>query len=151
MIDNVVVSDADSQYASIIAGLAESAIEDVRFSNIRIHYKGGGTKEDAARVVPENEKSYPEPSMFGTIPAYGFYVRHAKGITFDNVEVSFANDDARPAFVLDDVISASFFRIKAQTMPGVKTFSLTNVSDFSLWQSWKIKDTQIDRAEKQQF
>ncbi len=150
-ISNVVVSDADSHYASIIAGLAESAIEDVRLSNIRIHYKGGGTKEDALRVVPENEKSYPEPSMFGTIPAYGFYVRHAKGITFDNVEVSFANDDARPAFVLDDVSSASFFRIKAQTMPGVKAFSLTNVSDFSIWQSWKIKDTQIDRAERQQF
>lgn len=151
MIHNVVVSDADSQYASIIAGLAESAVEDVRLSNIRIHYKGGGTKEDAARVVPENEKSYPEPSMFGKIPAYGFYVRHAKGITFDNVEVSFANDDARPAFVLDDVNSASFFRVKAQTMPGGKTFSLTNVSDFGIWQSWKIKDTQIDRAEKQQF
>jgi len=151
IIDNVVVSDADSHYASIIAGLAESAIEDVRLSNIRIHYKGGGTKEDALRVVPENEKSYPEPSMFGTIPAYGFYIRHAKGITFDNVEVSFANEDARPAFVLDDVSSASFFRIKAQTMPGVNAFSLTNVSDFGIWQSGKIKDTQIDRAEKQQF
>jgi len=151
IIDNVVVSDANSQYASIITGLAESAIEDVRLSNIRIHYKGGGTKEDASRIVPENEKSYPEPSMFGVLPAYGFYVRHAKGITFDNVEVSFANDDARPAFVLDDVSSASFSRVKAQTIPGVKTFSLTNVSDFGVWQSWKIKDTQIDRAEKREF
>ena len=151
IIDNVVVSDADSHYASIIAGLAESPIEDVRLSNIRIQYKGGGTKEDALRVVPENEKSYPEPSMFGKIPAYGFYIRHAKGITFDNVEVSFESEDARPAFVLDDVSSASFFRIKAQTTPGVKTFSLTNVSDFGIWQSWKIKDTQIELTQKQQF
>jgi polygalacturonase len=151
IIDNVVVSDADSQYASIIAGLAESPVEDVRLSNIRIHYKGGGTKDDAMREVPENEKSYPEPSMFGRLPAYGFYIRHAKGITFDNVEVSFAKDDARPAFVLDDVRSASFFRIKAQTLPGVRPFSLSNVSEFGIWQSWKIKDMQIDRAEKQQF
>lgn len=151
IIDNVVVSDADSHYASIIAGLAESPIEDVRLSNIRIHYKGGGTKEDALRVVPENEKNYPEPSMFGIIPAYGFYIRHAKGITFDNVEVSFGNDDARPAFVLDDVSSASFFRIKAQKMNGVPTFVLKNVSDFGVWQSKGIKDTHIERAVQQQF
>ena len=150
-ISNVVVSDADSHYASIIAGLTGHDIEDVKLSNIRIHYKGGGTKEDAARQVPENEKSYPEPSMFGVLPAYGFYIRHAKGITFDNVEVSFANDDARPAFVLDDVKSASFFRIKAQTLTGIPVFSLNNVADFGIWQSWKIKDTQIERAEQQKF
>ena len=151
IIDNVVVSDADSHYASIIAGLTESPVEDVRLSNIRIHYKGGGIKEDALREVPENEKSYPEPSMFGKIPAYGFYIRHAKGIVFDNVEVSFANDDARPAFVLDDVKSVSFFRIKAQTMNDVPAFSLTNVSDFGIWQSWKFKDMEIERTERKQF
>jgi polygalacturonase len=150
-ISNVIVSDANSQYASIIAGLNGHDIEDVKLSNIHIQYKGGGTKEDAVRQVPENEKSYPEPSMFGVLPAYGFYIRHAKGITFDNVEVSFANDDARPAFVLDDVKNASFFRINAQTMNSVHAFSLNNVSDFGIWQSWKIKDTQIERAEKQQF
>jgi polygalacturonase len=151
IIDNVVVSDADSHYASIIAGLAESAIEDVRLSNIRIHYKGGGTKEDALRIVPESEKSYPEPSMFGTIPAYGFYVRHAKEITFDNVNVSFASDDMRPAFVLDDVAGVTFTRVKAQKMSGVPTFVLRNISGFSLWQSPDLKDITIDRADRRQF
>src|SRR6185369_11098971 len=67
-ISNVVVSNAESQYASIVAGLAGQDIEDVKLSNVRIHYKGGGTKQDAAREVTENEKSYPEPSMFGIIP-----------------------------------------------------------------------------------
>ncbi|MEO7673495.1 MAG: glycoside hydrolase family 28 protein [Pyrinomonadaceae bacterium] len=151
IIDNIVVSDADPHYASIIAGIEESSVEDVRLSNIRIHYKGGGTKADALRQVPENEKGYPEPSMFGVLPAYGFYIRHAKGITFDNVEVSFAGDDARPAFVLDDVKSASFFRIKAQTMNDVPKFVLKNVFDFGIWQSWKIKDTQLARTVKQQL
>jgi polygalacturonase len=150
-ISNVIVSDANSQYASIIAGLKDHDIEDVRLSNIRIHYKGGGTKEDALRQVPENEKNYPEPSMFGVLPAYGFYIRHAKGITFDNVEVSFANNEARPAFVLDDVKSINFFRIKAQKQNGVPTFMLKNVSDFGVWQSKDIKDTQIERTEQQQF
>ncbi len=89
IIDNVVVSDALADYASIIAGLPESPIEDVHLSNMRIHYRGGGTSADAKIEVPENEKNYPEPSMFGKLPVYGFYIRHARGITFDNVEVSY--------------------------------------------------------------
>ncbi|KAK0039395.1 sialate O-acetylesterase [Biomphalaria pfeifferi] len=62
-ISNIVVSDAHSEFASIIAGLPESLVEDVNFSNIYIEYKGGGTKEDALREPPENEKNYPEPTF----------------------------------------------------------------------------------------
>lgn len=148
-IDNVIVSGADHQYASIIAGLAESPIEDVRLSNIRIHYKGGGTKEDAARVVPENEKNYPEPSMFGVLPAYGFYVRHAKGITFDNVKVTYENAEARPAFVFDNARDIDLFRIDAQ--PTSSFFVLKNVENLSIQQSKNIKDQRFDRADQKQF
>lgn len=151
IIDNVVVSDAISDYASIIAGLAESPIEDVRLSNIRIHYRGGGTSADARRDVPENEKNYPEPSMFGVLPAYGFYIRHAKNITFDNVEVSFENADARPAFMLDDVNGAEFFRTNAQIANGAKMFSLKNVANFTLEQSRTAKDARFETAEKKEF
>lgn len=151
IIDNVVVSGAHHEYASIIAGLAESPVEDVRLSNIRIHYKGGGTKEDAMREPPENEKNYPEPSMFGVLPAYGFYVRHAKGITFDNVEVSFEKDDARPAFMLDDVKNVEFFRTNAQLSSGAKMFVLKNVVNFSLFQSRSLDDRKIENADKKEF
>jgi polygalacturonase len=150
-ISNLVVSDADSHYASIIAGLAGHDIEDVKLSNIRIHYKGGGTKEDAARIIPENEKGYPEPSMFGVLPAYGFYVRHAKGITFDSVEVSFENDEARPAFLLDDVKNIEFFRTTAQLSSGMRMFVLKNVSNFSSKLSRTLDDLKIDKAEHEEF
>lgn len=30
--------------------------------------------------------TYPEFSQFKELPAWGFYIRHAKGITFDNVK-----------------------------------------------------------------
>jgi polygalacturonase len=151
IIDNVVVSDAHHEYASIIAGLAESPVEDVRLSNIRIHYKGGGTKEDALREPPENEKNYPEPSMFGVLPVYGFFVRHARGITFDNVEVSFEKEDARPAFLLDDVQNIEFFRTNAQLGAGAKMFVLKNVANFSLSQSRNLKDERFERVEKKDF
>lgn len=151
IIDNVVVSDAHSEYASIIAGLAESPVEDVRLSNIRIHYKGGGTKEDTLREVPENEKNYPEPSMFGTLPAYGFYIRHAKGITFDNVEVSYAGDEARPAFLLDDVKGIEFYRTNAQLSKDAKMFVLKNVADFSVRESRNISNMKLEQTDKKEF
>ena len=50
-IDNVVVSNAHYEYASISAGLAESPIEDVRLSNIRVHYTGGGTRAESERTM----------------------------------------------------------------------------------------------------
>lgn len=151
IIDNVVVSDAQAEYASIIAGLAESAIEDVRLSNVRIHYKGGGTKADAAQEVPENEKNYPEPSMFGTLQAYGFFIRHAKGITFDNVEVSFEKTDARPAFFLDDVKNVEFFRTNAQLFGDAKMFVLKNVSNFYVRQSKTVDDAKFENVSRREF
>jgi hypothetical protein len=151
VIDNVVVSGAHHEYASIIAGLAESAIEDVRLSNIRIHYNGGGTKPDAERAIPENEKNYPEPSMFGVTPAYGFYVRHVRGITFDNVEVSFEKDDLRPAFFLEDVSNVAFFRTNAEVLPTAKMFVLNNVSDFSSSQIRNREDVKIAKVERREF
>ena len=150
-IDNVVVSGAHHEYASIIAGLAESPIEDIRLSHIRIHYNGGGTKADAERAIPESEKNYPEPSMFGVTPAYGFYVRHARGITFDNVEVSFEKDDGRPAFFLDDVRKVEFFRTNAELLPDAKMFVLRSVSDFSSSQSRNRDDVKVATAERREF
>lgn len=148
-IDNVVVSNAHHEYASIIAGLTESPIEDVRLSNIRIHYKGGGTAADAAREIPENEKNYPEPSMFGVTPAYGFYIRHAKGITFDNVKVTYEKPEARPAFFLDDVKDIDLFRIDAQ--PTSSFFVLKNVENFNVQQSKGVKDQRVERADKREL
>ncbi|MFT3746536.1 MAG: glycoside hydrolase family 28 protein [Pyrinomonadaceae bacterium] len=148
-IDNVVVSDAHHEYASIIAGLAESPIEDVRLSNIRIHYKGGGKLSDVGREIPENEKNYPEPSMFGVLPAYGFYVRHAKGITFDNVKITYEKPEERPAFVLDNVKDIDLFRIDAQPTSGY--FLLKRVENFNVQQSKNITDQKIERTDRKEF
>lgn len=52
---------------------------------------------------PKCRKAYPEFSQFKELPAWGFYIRHAKGITFDNVTLTAEKPDYRPAIVLDDV------------------------------------------------
>ena len=86
-----------------IAGLAGHAIENVVLENLRLTFTGGGTRADARREIPENADKYPEHSMFGTLPAYGFYCRHVKGLSLRNIETSSLEDDERPALVCDDV------------------------------------------------
>jgi polygalacturonase len=58
IISNVVAYNADPHYASIISGIPGNEIEDVKLSNIRIFYQGGGTKEEAAVEPPEKETNY---------------------------------------------------------------------------------------------
>lgn len=40
--------------------------------------------------------------MWGNLPAKGFYVRHVRHVSFQNVEVTTDEPDARPAFVRVD-------------------------------------------------
>lgn len=150
-INNVVVYNANPQYGSIISGIPGHDIEDVRLSNIRVYYQGGGTKEQAALEPPEKENDYPEPSMFGDLPSYGFFIRHVKGLTMNDVEVSYLKEDVRPPFWLADVKDADFFRIKAQRSKDVPTFALKDVENFSVQQSASISDTRIDRVKEKKF
>ena len=101
-ISNINVYNADSRYSSIISGIPGARIEDVSLSNIHIYYQGGYTEEDGKRIPPEEEKTYPEPWMFGTIPAKGFFIRHAQGVTLDGIHFHYEKPDGRPLFVTDD-------------------------------------------------
>jgi polygalacturonase len=150
-ISNVVVYDADPRYASIIAGLPGHDVEDVSLSDIRIFYRGGGTRQQAAASPPERETNYPEPSMFGVLPAYGFFIRHARGVELNNVEVSYLNEDLRPAFYLEDVRGADLFHVKAQKSQDTPTFVLKNVEDFNVRQSRPVPDTHVERTELKRF
>jgi polygalacturonase len=146
ILSDIVVYNADPKYASIISGIPGHSIEDVRLNNIRIYSRGGGTKEQAALEPPEKEDTYPEPTMFGELPAYGFFIRHVKGLEMRDVEVSYLKEDARPPFWLNDVMGADFQHVKSQRGAGVPMFVLKNVSDFNTHQCWPLPDTRLDRV-----
>jgi hypothetical protein len=150
-ISNVVVSGANPRYGSLIMGIPGHNVEDVTLSHIRILVKGGASKDQAAAQVPESETTYPDPMEFvrsAPIPAYGFFIRHAKGIELNDVQVAFENEDSRPAFILDDVKDIAFNEVRAQTAQGVPAFMLKNVEDFRTHQCRPVADTQLDKVEK---
>jgi len=159
-ISNVVAWNADPRYASIIAGIPGHDVEDVRLTNIKIHYQGGGTvpAAGAARATngafvepPERETNYPEPSMFGELPAYGFFIRHAKGVELSGVEVSYIKEEQRPPFVMSDVQDVSFINVRAQHAPNIPVFSLKNVANFSAHACSDVPDTCLERVEQKKL
>jgi hypothetical protein len=97
-----------------IFGIPGHPIEGISLSDIHVTFPGGGTKAEAARrELPELEAQYPEYFMWGVLPAYGLYARHATGLTLNNVRFELAARDLRPAVVCDDVCDLEVAGFKA--------------------------------------
>ena len=105
-INNVRAKDCGN-YGSSITGLPDQLIEDVHVSNVCIYQRGGITRADLknidAALRDEKAAEYPEATMWGQLPAKGFYVRHVRSIHFDNIEIHTEADDARQEIVKEDV------------------------------------------------
>ena len=119
-ISNVVASGVSGAHGILVSGIPGYPIEDLRLSNIRVHYAGGGTKDDAALVPEEKEKEYPEPDMFGRMPSYALFARHVAGLDVRDADFSFEAPELRPAIQLQDVERVDLDHIRVQR-PGTTT------------------------------
>lgn len=150
-INDLTAYNANPYFPSTISGIPDHAIEDIRLSNIRHRFAGGLTPGDVDQNPPENEDGYPETDMFGPLPAYGYFIRHAEGITFNNVDVGFQEPDTRPAYILRDVADASFHHNRADKVEGAPTFVLDNVDDFTVTASDPVPDTHLDHVDHEEL
>ena len=127
---------------SIISGIPNHSIEDIRISQATILHGGGGRERDVVLDVEEKEKDYPEPTMFGTTPAQGFFIRHVRGIEMSEIKIESTRDDARPTFVLNDVQGADFRFVKLPSAAEGKIFALSKVREFSVFRSKPLADSE---------
>jgi polygalacturonase len=139
-ISNVVVSQANAPFASIVAGLPEAPVEDVRISNLTVVHGGGGTAADAQRQVPEHADHYPEPSMFGVTPGYGLFVRHVRNLEVHHADLRTAPTEGRPAVVLHNVDGASFDHVRFARGTAKQTFVLQDVRGFAVQDAQGMRD-----------
>ena len=93
-----------------ITGLPGYPVRDITLRNVSLIYGGIGAKPqreqyrlDNLAKVPECATDYPSCAMFGPLPAWGFYCRHADGLKFENVTLRVQGEDFRPSLVCDDV------------------------------------------------
>jgi polygalacturonase len=90
------------EFSPTIAGASSAAkVENVTLTNVNLTVRGGHPASDATIVPPENNTKH-APKIYGTRPAYGWWLRHVTGITFTGCSVRFDRDDGRPAFLTDD-------------------------------------------------
>ena len=111
LIENVVVKKTVSHIASSITGVPGLRPANITLRNIDMTVKGGCRLAAVRKPVPECARGYPENRMFNwhALPAYGFYVRHADGVRFENVKTRFADGrEERPAVVQDDSTGVTF-------------------------------------------
>ncbi|MGI4758723.1 MAG: rhamnogalacturonidase [Janthinobacterium lividum] len=176
LISNVVSHDGDPM-PTIIAGIPGHNVEDVKISDSYFHHlpaqssgaaatvsMGGADRGFAASgfgqagpaplgpdgIPQELEKGYPEPNMFGDIPASGLYARHVRNLELSHVE--FANDsigDTRPALLLVDSEGIDCFRLKMPQKLREKQVRLHRVQDFRLFGCPYYKDVRVEDAGEQ--
>jgi len=143
IISNIIAYNVDSLSSVIICGIAGNEIEDVKLKDIKIYFKGGGTKDQADRKVPSLKKEYPEPDRYGVMPAYGFYIQNVKGIQLENIDLNVLSKDLRPAFFLDGVTDADFRFVKAHVSSESHAMHIINTKNINLFQSLDIKDVTL--------
>ncbi len=145
-IDNVNVYNANSDYPCLISGIPGGYIEDVSVNNMRIVYRGGGTREQAQLIPGEFEKRYPEPLMFGVLPASAFYIRHARNVSLSNIQVSFLSPDFRPSVQMDDVKGATFSEVRINQPDAPDFLKQTNCEKIETFRCGGIKDSYIEKS-----
>ena len=146
IISNITSSGA-SQLPSIISGVPGHPIEDIKISDVFLEQTGGGPAEMAVLEPEEREAAYPDPHMFGTLPATGFFARHVRNLEMTNVEISTRTSDARPAFWLKDVVGADFFRLRVP-QGAAPVFDLKQVKQFRSFGSRQLADLSIESVEQ---
>ncbi|MDE5871524.1 MAG: glycoside hydrolase [Muribaculaceae bacterium] len=99
LIHDILIDEAGPSGSSI-TGLTGHPVTDIELHDIRIRHAGGQPITPAP--VDEKVKDYPESTMWGVLPAQGFWLNHTKDITFRNVTVEATSPDARPVYVTDD-------------------------------------------------
>jgi polygalacturonase len=144
VLENVIIRNVKARAADdaqimppsgiFITGIPGHPISDLTLENIEIALAGGGSAEHARAVVQENIDTYPEINRFGkTLPAYGVFLRHARGVKLDNVTVTLAAPDHRPALVAEDVSRLTLSRWSMPaTASGATLMRFNDVQDSML-------------------
>ena len=119
----------------VIAGMPDQIITNIMLKNIVIKFPGGADKTtvkvsiDNMKDIPEKPDSYPEYNMFGELPSWGVYIRHARDVQFTGLSITASKADFRTAIVLDDVHKASFKKLTVNEPESKKKIFANNSFD----------------------
>lgn len=97
-----------------IAGLPQHDIEGVKLEDISIATAGGKEMKKSAEI-PEIPETYPMPTMFGDLPAYGLYARHVNGLMLKNININTNEPDGRHGMFGEDIKNLDVDQLQIST------------------------------------
>lgn len=98
-IHDVIVNDAGPVGCSI-TGLEGHPVKDITLRNISISHTGGVGVTPSPTDMKEAE--YPEATMWGNLPAKGFWLNHTENVKIDGLSVITTSPDERPLIVTEN-------------------------------------------------
>ncbi|MEN0052043.1 MAG: glycosyl hydrolase family 28 protein [Mucilaginibacter sp.] len=140
---------AHNIFPASICGIPGYPVQGVTLNHINITYGGGANKKkayfplDSLSSIPEKIADYPEFSMFGELPAWGFYVRHAKDIKMENIHISYQAPDFRTACIFDDVDGLQLNNFKVDKKESFPVLLFSKVTKKSLQKIQVPGDTRL--------
>ena len=123
LIRNVTAVGGAGLGASLITAVPGSLVAGrIRLQDLDITCPGGGRLAASLLPVPEVRESdgvYPDPPYIvpGEPPAYGFFCRHVRDLSFQDVRVGFDRPDRRAALVCEDVRGLELDGFEAERIP----------------------------------
>jgi polygalacturonase len=100
---NNVVAHHSGNYCSSITGIPGHYVENLTLSNIQLFNRGGVSKVADVSTVKEDEKGYPQPTVWGELPSSGLFIRHARNIQINGLMLGSEQPDPRAPVIAVDV------------------------------------------------
>ncbi|XHR27331.1 MAG: glycoside hydrolase family 28 protein [Chthoniobacteraceae bacterium] len=105
LFEDVVGNNLKRSIGCPISGLVHNGTEyrlkNITFRRCKITFQGGET--EVPGMPPEAGREYPECNNWHNLPAFGYFIRHADHIRFENCVTKATANDSRPWRVLEDV------------------------------------------------
>lgn len=127
-------------FCSSITGIENAKIENIYLNNIRFMNRGGlvegaflpdpameGKRHDVAsgtkwnrywssfKEVKEDEKGYPQPTVWGNLPSYGLFIRNVENITVNDATFMLEKPDPRIPVIAVNVGKLQMNRIQVDS------------------------------------
>ncbi|HEY8397086.1 MAG TPA: glycosyl hydrolase family 28-related protein [Flavihumibacter sp.] len=149
-ISNIVAYNTGN-FSSSITGVPGAYVENVQLSNIQFYHKGGlkpGDYLPTYQEVSEDEKGYPQPTVWGNLPSSFLFIRHVKNLQVNGYSFGSVQTDPRIPVIAVDV---QMLQLRGGsyigTEPNNRPFALLHQVSHPVIEAplnWKGKTVQID-------
>jgi polygalacturonase len=150
VINNVVASHTGN-YCSSITGIPGHYVENLSLSNVQFNNVGGlkkGEYNPDIQKVKEDQKGYPQPTVWKELPSSGLFIRHAKNIQIRGLMLNSEEMDPRIPVIGVDVDGLQIQSISKLNNSGADFFFKgINVRDVDVAKplAWKKEVTMLKK------